>query len=98
MRHPLRLAAAAEEDLRGAADWYRRQAAGLDLRFRDAVREALGRITERPALYPKVHRELRRALVHRFPYSIFYRVTDETVLVVAIVHQARDPAIWQRRA
>jgi plasmid stabilization system protein ParE len=98
MRPIVRLTSAAEEDLLEARGWYRDQVPGLDLRFRDAVREALGRIAERPALYAKVYRDIRRALVHRFPYSIFYRIAGESVLVIAVVHQARDSRFWKRRA
>lgn len=98
MTRAVRLTGAAGDDLREAAAWYRAQATGLDLlRFRDAVREALQRISERPLLYPRVHREVRRALVHRFPYSIFYRPAADTVLVIAVVHQARNPRVWKRR-
>lgn len=38
-----------------------------------------------------------RALVHRFPYAIFYRQAAEAIQVIAVTHQARDPRIWRRR-
>jgi plasmid stabilization system protein ParE len=40
---------------------------------------------------------MRSELVHRFPYAIFYRLQAETVQVIAITHQSRDPDVWKRR-
>jgi plasmid stabilization system protein ParE len=50
-----------------------------------------------PHLYAEVHNDIREALVDRFPYAVYYRVEPAQVVVVAIVHTARDPAIWQSR-
>jgi len=97
MSRPVRLTAAAERDLASAAEWYRQEAPHIIPRFRQAIREARMRIGESPLACPVVYRELRRVVVHRFPYSMFYRLQGESVVVVAIVHQARDPRVWQRR-
>ncbi len=97
MSRRVRLTAAAEHDLEDAAQWYRQEAPHVASSFRIAVREALLRIGDNPLLCAVVHRDLRRAIVHRFPYSILYRMQGEDALVVAIVHQARDPRVWRRR-
>lgn len=89
---------AAENDVRQARRWYLEQASGdVAADFRREVRATHLRIGGNPRLYPEIYRGLRRALVHRFPYAIFYRVRAEDVLVVAIVHQARDPRILKDR-
>ena len=93
----VRLTKAAEADLREARGWYRKEAPHVALDFRRQVRETHQRIGENPWLYPDVHRGVRRALVHRFPYAIFYRLQNEAVQVIAITHQSRDPEIWKRR-
>lgn len=36
-------------------------------------------------------------MVRRFPYGIFYRVSDGVVTVIAILHLSRDPESWQQR-
>jgi plasmid stabilization system protein ParE len=50
---------------------------------------------------PEMHsvelKDARRALIHRFPYSIFYRYADGTVMIQAVFHNARDPRKWQAR-
>ena len=49
---------------------------------------------------PEVHRGLRRALLHRFPYSVYYRPLEltEIIEVRACLHQSRHPHNWHRRA
>jgi len=97
MSRRVRLTAAAEQDLQSAAEWYRQEAPHVTSKFRFAVRETQLRIGKNPLLCPVVHRDLRRAVVHRFPYSILYRMQAKGALIVAIVHQSRDPRVWKRR-
>lgn len=97
MTWAVRLTRAAVEDLREASDWYQREAPHVASTFRRAVREAHERIGNNPWQYPDVYRGVRRALIHRFPYGVFFRLQEERVQVIAIVHQARDPGVWKRR-
>lgn len=46
-----------------------------------------------PAQYPAVYRDVRRALVHRFPYGVFYVPREDRIFVVACFHARRDPAL-----
>ena len=39
----------------------------------------------------------RRALVPSFPYGVFYRIREDAVQVVAVLHLHRDPATWEHR-
>ena len=48
-------------------------------------------------MHAKVHEEYRRALVRRFPYAVFYEVTDATVTVYCIFHTSREPEKWRKR-
>lgn len=97
MSWPLRLTAAAEHDLREGRRWYEKEAPHVAQRFRVEIRAAVSRIAEHPLLYPIVHHNVRRSVLRRFPYSVFYRIEDEAILVIAIVHQARQPQVWQQR-
>lgn len=58
---------------------------------------SLQAVLERPEAYAIIHRQTRRALVHRFPYGLFYRVADDTIVFVACFHVRRDPKVWTRR-
>lgn len=49
-------------------------------------------------MYPTVYRRFHRALLRRFPYSVFYLIEPAFILIVGVVHQARDESTWKRRA
>lgn len=44
-----------------------------------------------------VLKNVHRALLRRFPYSLFLVIEDETLIVIACLHGRRDPAHWQAR-
>jgi plasmid stabilization system protein ParE len=48
-------------------------------------------------LYAPVEEEVRRVLLRRFPYSIFYEARSSDVVVLACFHSARDPQEWKER-
>ena len=87
----------AERDIGEAAEWYDRQRAGLSLQFRTALDRIFSSIEEGPLLYAPVYRDLRRALVRRFPYGVFYVSRPEGVFIVAVLHTARDPKLLRAR-
>lgn len=97
MTRPLRIRPEAELDLAEACRWYDEQSSGLSDDFLSEVGDTLRRIDENPSLYPKVHRQLRRALVHRFPFGVYYLDLQDAVVVLAVFHQAQDPRRWRAR-
>ena len=48
-----------------------------------------------PEHFPVVYRLTRRVSLRRFPYSLFYRIIDDQVIVVACMHGRRHPRRWQ---
>lgn len=58
----------------------------------------MDRFRATPEVHAKIFQQLRRSLVRRFPYAVFYRIDDDQVTVVAVYHCRRDPRDWQRRA
>jgi toxin ParE1/3/4 len=80
-----------------AAKWYERQRPGLFDAFLEAVEEVLKRVQENPALYPVVVLDIHRAPLRRFPYSVYYFILNDTIQILAIVHDARHPSVWRRR-
>jgi plasmid stabilization system protein ParE len=97
MTHAVTLLDAAKADLAEAASWYRDCHPGLDADFLLCVEETLDRVARYPIASPRVHGEFRRAVVHRFPFGVIYRVARGQVFVVAVLHTSRDPRIWQAR-
>jgi toxin ParE1/3/4 len=76
----------AEKDIDKAFDWYERQRVGLGREFLREVRIMMDEIIRRPESFPIYYRNARRALVHRFPYKIFFVVEPNLIAVVAVFH------------
>ena len=83
-------------DLATGFGYYEEQSQGLGEKFLSAVGSSFSAIERYPEMFARVHGEVRRALVSRFPYGIFYRVESKRVVVLAVLHTARDPKIWPR--
>ena len=88
---------AARGELIDAQDWYEREATGLGSRFRQAIDALIDRMSDNPREFPIVFKNVRRALLRRFPYSLFFVVEDDTLIVIACFHASRDPSRWQKR-
>lgn len=93
----LRLTPEAELDLDEAHAWYHAQGAGLADQFLRAANTCLVSIRRHPETYQLVDRKMRRALLRRFPYAVFFEVTRIEIVVYAVFHCARDPRGWKRR-
>jgi toxin ParE1/3/4 len=86
----------AEADLEDARNWYEAQQIGLGDEFIGEVDAVLQRVGRAPRQFPKIHRELRRALVRRFPIAIYFLREGRRSVIVGVLHQRRSPAEWQR--
>ncbi|WCQ87489.1 MULTISPECIES: type II toxin-antitoxin system RelE/ParE family toxin [Sorangium] len=78
--------------------WYEEQRSGLGAVFRRELDDAIKRIWNAPLAYPPLYRDLRRVLVERFPYAVFYRILRDAIVVVGVIHGRRHPREWKRRA
>jgi plasmid stabilization system protein ParE len=81
-------------DLAGAYGWYEDQRAGLGEEFLAAVDATFDAIERIPEMFRRVHGEVRRANVSRFPYAVYYRIDPKSVVVLTVLHTARDPKLW----
>jgi plasmid stabilization system protein ParE len=82
-----------------ARDWYENEAPGLGRWFRAAVDAVVERMSANPRQFPVVQKNIRRALLRRFPYALMFVIEDDrTLTVIACFHGSRDPAHWQKRA
>jgi toxin ParE1/3/4 len=85
-------------ELIDAQDWYENEARGLGRRFRAVVDAVIERMIANPRQFPVVHKNIRRALLRRFPYALMFVIDpDEALTVIACFHGSRDPVQWQQR-
>ena len=88
---------AARRELEEAALWYEERRSGLGAEFTAEVERSIELLAEHPQRLPVMHREVRCARVRRFPYSVFFRVESMRIVVLAVFHARRNPAVWRRR-
>jgi len=86
----IRILQSAFEDLDNGAAFYERQVQGLGTYFTSSLISDLDSLK----LYAGIHRLTRgyyRALSKRFPYAIYYRIEDNTIVVYAVLDCRRSP-------
>jgi len=96
MAYRLILSSRALRETGKAQEWYELQSPGLGEEFIAAMELQLKRLEQAPLLYAEVIPSVRRALLPRFPYGLFYAVRDDLVHVLAVLHDARNPSRWPK--
>ncbi len=86
-----------EADLKDAYNWYEERRDGLGDEFLGCVDACIQAIRRNPEMHPVIYGDYRRALVRRFPFSVFYEYLGGTLTVYSVFHNSLDPARWQRR-
>ena len=87
----------AEQDLLEAFRWYEKQRKGLGHDFLLQVDAGFRFLKRTPLGFPEIHRGIRRHLIKRFPYKIFYLVEENTIVILAVVYGGRDPNWIKKR-
>lgn len=97
-RHPVIFTQAARAELIDAQGWYESEVPGLGRRFHAAVDSVIEHMSANPQQFPVIYKNVRRALLRRFPYALMFVIdADETLTVIACFHGSRDPMRWQGR-
>jgi plasmid stabilization system protein ParE len=86
-------------DVREAKAWYFKQQKGLEKKFAADVKECIARLQKNPLHYEIKHRQVREAYCSVFPYAIHFYIDEpgKRVVIIAIVHQHRDPELAKNR-
>ncbi|HNE18171.1 MAG TPA: type II toxin-antitoxin system RelE/ParE family toxin [Turneriella sp.] len=87
------VSASCEIDLEQAYQWYESHRAQLGLEFLNDFDERLNLIAVNPYIGAEVYRQTRKFVMTRFPYIIYYLLTDDHVKVVACLHGGLDPRL-----
>jgi plasmid stabilization system protein ParE len=84
-------------DVETAFGWYQHQRPGLGAQFLEELGATYDRILHGPLKYQDLRSGIRRALLRRFPYAVYFAVEVDVIVVVAVLHASRDPSQWQGR-
>ena len=83
-------------DIAEAFLWYEAQRPGLGDQFEDAVASTVALLSSMPQAAPVALGPLRRALIPRFPFALYYTVGESSLEVRGVLHTSRDQGEWLR--
>ena len=83
--------AAAQAEIEEAFAAYEAERTGLGADFLGEIARVESHLLSNPALYQRIEGDMRRAVMRRFPYGVFYVVDGEQVSVLGCLHLHRDP-------
>ena len=89
----------AEADITDAALWYDSREQGLGVELITEVHSGIARALKNPESFTRVRRNptVRRVLIRRFPYRVFFIDRHDALVVFAVLHAARHDRVWKHR-
>ncbi len=97
MSLPVTFHRAASAEFIEASAWYETKRVGLALEFMAEMDRCVSRVSENPLQFAVVRKDVRRIVANRFPYSVYFRAEKHRIVVLAVFHGSREPAILQTR-
>jgi len=95
MNFQLRFHSAIEEDLASNYNWFEQKQLGLGNDFLNEFYSITESIEIRPYLNSILYNNIRRKLMKKFPYAIYYVIQGNFVLIIGVFHFARNPRLIQ---
>src|SRR5687768_8131326 len=93
----IRFLTVANQEVDDAVAWYSQQGTDLSRGFLDDLDRAVRLARTYPLLATQIEPEIRRLLFARYPYSLIYGIEEDTLVIIAVAHQQREPRYWADR-
>jgi plasmid stabilization system protein ParE len=87
----------AEAELIEAVEFYEGRVTTLGSQLLNAVESAIIAIQNGPERCPVIEADVRRYLMPRFPFAIYYRMLGDDLRILALKHHSRHPDYWRDR-
>ena len=84
----------ARQELDDATHYYEIEYQGIGKQFRQEVRKAITRISEYPKAWSVERGDVRKCILHKFPYKLLYSIEEDNIFIIAVAHQHRKPDYW----
>jgi mRNA-degrading endonuclease RelE of RelBE toxin-antitoxin system len=91
----VRIQEEARKEIRDGFDFYNHEKSGLGSEFLDELKRSLLRVSDNPFAWPKLSKNTRKCIVHRFPFVIIYSCDNDELIVHAVAHFRRKPDYWK---
>lgn len=87
----------AEQEFLDAIDYDESNEPGLGEDFHAQIMATVGRIAQNPTVWPFLDGDVRRCLVHRFPFGVLDSIEADAIFILAVMHLRRHPDYWKGR-
>ncbi len=84
-------------EARAAREWYEARSSEAAKAFISELDEAVEQVAQFPDRWAKYISGTQHYLLRRFPYVVIYRRKTESVQVIAVAHEKRNPGYWKAR-
>lgn len=88
----------AEADLDEAFEYLQGAKKNLGFDLLEKLTDVIILLESNPFLFQKIDGEKRRAIIKRFKYNVIYKVKEQKVFIIAIIHGSKNPSWWQNRS
>ncbi len=85
------------KDIREIVLWYNLQRIGLEDEFLVILNDKVSRLQNKPKMYQVMFRQVRAVTIRKFPYRVFYKIIDEAIIIIGVLHTSRNPTIIRQR-
>ena len=79
------------------AEYYELQVPGLGERLEAEVRRATNLLLEHPDIGSPADPHLRKFVLNRFPFTLYYSAISDVLRIEVVAHQSRRPGYWRSR-
>jgi plasmid stabilization system protein ParE len=84
----------AKLEFHNSIKFYEAQQKGLGKRFENDIKKSIDTILEFPNAFHKIDNKIRKYVVDKFPYNIYYLTEDDTIVILSIASQRKKPLYW----
>jgi toxin ParE1/3/4 len=88
---------AAEVEMFQSVAYFEQKDPGLGARFLEEVEAATDVIVKFPESGTLLNSYARRVLLDRFQYGVVYRIYNDQIIILAVMHLKRKPNYWVKR-
>jgi plasmid stabilization system protein ParE len=93
----LELSNEAEDDFDESYEYYSFKSTKIADNFFNIINASFSDISNNPFQYQNIFKDVRKYVVRKFPFIIYYQINNISIRIIAIFHTSRNPLIWKER-
>jgi len=96
-QYKVELSSEAENDFDNSYEYYAKKGEKVADNFYKQINSGLETIAKNPHGFQRAFKNIRRYVILKNPFVIYYRIENMIIQVIAIFHTSRNPKIWKQR-